>query len=240
MDATTRRLLILSGLLLATLAALISQGRLLPDLSSAKALDPARFTLDRGGIIRFNNGKVDVRSAFIYNLADGPAQLPRQIGRWEGVDFPLNLEAYTSVSPELMINRAYRNSRGENVSFTIIGSDTSRKLHRPEICYRAGGWTVTELPVHTISLDNGQIAINQFIARNDALSDNRLVFSWYLWRDDRRRIEDGAYVMHVTSSLTSQTQEEAVASMDSFIRQILPGATSSNKLALQLPWPFAN
>jgi EpsI family protein len=230
-----KRFLIANLLLLVTLAIILSFGPLVPGAPAEIESDGFVFTLDRGGLLRFYNGKVNVKTAYDFNLYAGPQQVPHYIGPWEGTDFPLNLEAYTSVEPELLINRAYRNSRGERVAFTVIGSNTSRKLHRPEICYRAADWLVEELPPATIMLDDGKVALKRFIARSDSLHERRLVLYWYLWHDERRRIEDGAYIMQVATSLIGQSDEAAMRALDGFIRQILHRTVDTNPLALRRP-----
>jgi hypothetical protein len=233
-DPVTRRFLIANLLLLPCLALILALGPLVPGTPAQADPERPTFTLDRGGIVRFNNGKVGVETAFDFNLDDGPSQVPLKIGRWEGVDFPLNLEAYESIWPELLINRAYRNSVGENVSLTVIGSNASRKLHRPEICYRAADWTLTELPTHTVALDSGAVGLGRLHARSQ-IGEERMILYWYLWRDDRRRIEDGAYVIQVAASLTNQSAEEAMTASERFVRQLLRQTVDRTGIALQFP-----
>jgi hypothetical protein len=235
-DRVSRRFLIASALLSATLAVLAAFGLFPPTLPAPRNANPFVYTLDRGGIVRFNNGKADVESAFIFDLNAGLALLPSRIGRWDGTDFPLNLEAYAELQPEALVNRVYRNSLGESVYFTVIGSNTSRKLHRPEICYRAADWTLAELPVHPIALDSGQVAVGRILARSGTLNEERIIFYWYLWRDGNRRIEDGAYVMQVAASLNNQSMDQAVMAAEHFTRQILRRTVGDGAPALRLPF----
>lgn len=217
---TLRRFAVMNVLFLISLLIVGWFGSLVP--SSAPAADGRTFTLDRGGLLRFNNGKIAVQSAYAFNLDEGPLQLPSQIDRWEGVDFPLNLEALGALNPELLINRVYRNASRETVFLTIIGANTSRKLHRPQVCYNAADWTLTELSPQFVSLDSGQVELGRIHARYSALNEERIIFYWYLWRDDRRRIEDGAYEMQVAAPTTAnQTLEQASVVAARFIRQIL-------------------
>ncbi|MBI3941773.1 MAG: exosortase-associated EpsI family protein [Chloroflexi bacterium] len=239
MDTITRRILITSALLLFTLAVTLSP-RLLGTENPAD-IEPGRyiFTLDRGGLLRFNNGKIDVESAIDFNINNGPLQVPRLIENWEGVDFPLNVEAFASLVPELLVNRAYRTSRNETVFLTIIGSDTSRKLHRPEVCYRAADWALTQMSPYNVMLDSGQVGLGRIFARSSTYNEQRVILYWYLWRDDRRRIEDGALVMQVATPVASnQSIDEALTVSERFIRQLLRRTVRSNGLELRLPFAW--
>src|SRR4051812_26698432 len=192
MATGTTRVLIASGLLLATLVALLPFGPIVPGAKAEASGDRNVFTLDRGGMLRFNNGKTDVETAYPFTLDAGAGQIPLQIGAWQGIDFPLNLEAYESIVPELLVNRFYRGPANEQATLTVIGADTSRKLHRPEICYAAADWLLTDLPIRIVPLEAGEIGVNQMLARSETFHEQRVNLYWYLWHDGRRRIEDGA------------------------------------------------
>jgi hypothetical protein len=234
MDTNTRRFLTANALLLTALGFVLAFGAAWP-ATKAEVRDGFVFTLDRGGVLRFNNGKVDVETAYNFTLDGDSRQIPNYIDTWAGIDFPLNVAAVESIRPELLINRLYRNQARQEVYLTVIGANTSRKLHRPEICYRAADWTLTQQPVHTVTLDSGQVGIGQMLARSNMLDEQRVILYWYLWRDSRRRIEDGAYVIQVASPIRGST-EQAVAVADSFVRQILRRTVGGNSLALRLPF----
>jgi len=224
MDRLSRRGLILNGLVLGALgAASLAAERGAP---TAPPIQPGErvFTLDRGGLLRWDNGKAAVASPFPFSLRGGAGQLPLAIGDWHGLDFPLNLEAYTSIDPELLINRAYDHPDGRQVSFTAIGSAESRKLHRPDICYQAAGWKITPLPAVPIELAEGAVSPGRFLVTSYEAREQRLIAYWYLWMDGRRRVEDGAFVMHLSSTLRGRSLPEAERSLATFLAVLLPRA----------------
>jgi len=224
MDRLSRRGLILNGLVLAALGAVGLAGRDATAAPPPLAPGERGFTFDRGGLLRWDNGKTSVASPFSFSLRGGAGQLPLAIGQWHGADFPLNLEAYTSIEPELMINRAYDHPDGRQVAFTAIGSNSTRKLHRPDICYQAAGWKISPMPATPIPLDEGAVVPGRFLVTHYEAREQRLIAYWYLWMDGRRRVDDGAFVMHVASTLRGRSLAEAERSLDSFVRLLLPRA----------------
>ena len=173
---------------------------------------------------RWNNGKTNVVSPFAFNLRSGPAQMPLVIGQWRGLDYPLNLEAYTSINPELMINRSYDHPDGRQVYFTAIGSNSTRKLHRPDICYQAASWKISPMPATPVEVADGAIAPGRFVVSSTEAREQRLIAYWYLWMDGRRRVEDGAFVMHIASTLRGRSLREAEDALESFLRILMPRA----------------
>jgi hypothetical protein len=194
-DRLPRRGLILGGLAAGALGALDLLGRAArPPAAPTLAAGERAYTFDRGGIVRWDNGKTNVATPFPFGLRSAERAMPLVIGEWRGADFPLNLEAYTSVLPEALINRSYDSPDGQQVAFTAIGSNSTRKLHRPDICYQAGA------------------------------RQQNLIAYWYLWMDHRRRIEDGAFVMHLSTSLRGRSLGEAEATIARFLRVLMPRA----------------
>jgi hypothetical protein len=223
-DRLSRRGLILNGLVLGTLGAVALAGAGGGGAPPPLAPGERGFTFDRGGLLRWDNGKTNVASPFAFSLRGGAGQLPLVIGDWRGADFPLNLEAYTSIQPEMMINRAYDHPDGRQVAFTAIGSSSTRKLHRPDICYQAASWKVSALPATPVRLEEGAVTPGRFLVTHYEAREQRLIAYWYLWMDQRRRVEDGAFVMHVASTLRGRSLAEAERSLDSFVRLVIPRA----------------
>jgi hypothetical protein len=224
-DRLPRRGLILGGLAAGALGALELLGRA-ERPTAAPALDAGEraYTFDRGGIVRWDNGKRNVATPFPFGLRSAERALPLVIGEWRGADFPLNLEAYTSVLPEALINRSYDSSDGQQIAFTAIGSNSTRKLHRPDICYQAADWKLSPLPAGEIALGEGSVAPGRFVATHAGARQQNLIAYWYLWMDHRRRIEDGAFVMHLSTSLRGRSLGEAEATIARFLRVLMPRA----------------
>lgn len=224
MDRLSRRGLILGGLAAATFGGVALADRTPATVGVALAPGERVFTFDRGGLLRFDNGKTNVASPFPFGVSRGPAQLPLEIADWRGADFPLNLEAYQSILPELLINRWYDDPDGRQALFTALGSSSTRKLHRPDICYSAASWRISPMPAVSLRLAEGAVAPGRFVAWNAEAREQRLIAYWYLWMDHRRRVEDGAFLMNVGSSLRGHTLADAEATIADFVRLLLPRA----------------
>lgn len=207
--------------LLLGIAVLLPTGQLWPADPPPPPANVALHTIDRGGLIRWNNGKADVQTSFKFNLDQGNTMVPVAIGTWNGIDFPMNLEAYTSVAPEVLVNRLYRGPEGD-IAFAVVGSNMSRKLHRPEICYAAANWDLGPLKTRTIALENGgEITINQFWTRAPE-GEARVVLYAFVWQDARRRIEDGAFITQIGATIPpGGSEEEAAQRAERFLRQVI-------------------
>src|SRR5437588_6783476 len=121
MASNVRGNLILYAPILLAIVAVLALGGLWPADPPAPPPGVVRHTIDRGGLIRWDNGKADVETTFQFTIDLGNNTVPVQISDWRGEDFPINLEAYTSVAPEVLVNRLYRGPGGD-VAFAVIGS----------------------------------------------------------------------------------------------------------------------
>lgn len=226
MAPNLRRGLTLCLPLLVGIVAVTLLGGLLPAEPVPLPPGVARHTLDRGGTVRWDNGKADVTTVYRFELANGNQQVPLTIGNWQGLDFgsgdvSLLTTDPGSILPEVIVNRLYHGPDGD-VAFAMVGSDTTRKLHRPEICYVAANWEVREQPNRTIKLaQGGEVTVNQFWTRAPS-GEERVVAYSFIWGDTRRRIEDGAFIMQIGSPIRSgEGPEVAGARVDRFFNQIV-------------------
>ena len=73
-------------------------------------------------------------------------RLPLQIGEWTGLDKPIDPEVLEKTDADAHLSRQYSRNHGlELVSLWVASGVQVRDLtpHRPEVCYRASGHTMT-------------------------------------------------------------------------------------------------
>jgi EpsI family protein len=101
-------------------------------------------------------------------------QIPKQFGEWEIDPTVIPL----SVSPDIQANinrfysqtlsRTYKNSRGERFMLSIAYGDDqsdSKQVHKPEICYPAQGFKVTEVWDAVLHTRFGPISVKRLEAQ---------------------------------------------------------------------------
>ncbi len=164
-----------------------------------------------------------------YNLWLGslPDALPTRIGDWTATDLPVNpqvTDAYQN--PELVLQRAYRNSAGDVVWLTFIGHRGPRSFrlfeHTPTICYPLQGWTMLEDRVDTVPLGGGALNVQRGLARNEDDGQEIVVLYWYLWDTPDRDPKDGILSVRLSAFVTD-TEEDAVTLLKhDFIPALFP------------------
>lgn len=103
------------------------------------------------------------------------AQVPVAFGDWEVDDSIVPIAPSPEVQKSLdalysaTLARTYRNRSGQRVMLSIAyGSDQSSEatsVHRPEFCYSAQGFRVTEAGESTVVLDEYSLPVQRLIAR---------------------------------------------------------------------------
>jgi EpsI family protein len=74
--------------------------------------------------------------------------LPMNLGQWQGKDIALDPEVFRKSGAEAVVDRRYRNRRGQTVflHLAVYGKPQfpTGLAHSPEICYPADGWRMGE------------------------------------------------------------------------------------------------
>ena len=170
--------------------------------------------------------------------------LPEKIGRWNfvsssGLVVPPEDQLSRALYSQLL-TRVYSGDDGSTMMLLVAqsGSQTGiLQIHRPEICYNAGGYALSQIEPHPVRLPWGTIPTMTMAATNDTRTE-RLAYWTRIgnhmptsWRQQRlavamdnleRRIPDA--VMVRVSTINSD-KNAALASIDEFIGAMLGSLT---------------
>jgi EpsI family protein len=125
------------------------------------------------------------------------AELPRQLGGWQGDDEPLSSGVLVALGADAVVNRDYRNQLGETIGVNVaVFTDYSLSPpHPPFVCYPANGWELqstrmvafdragsgqVEVPVYAFRKQGEQVMVAFWMQMGDELAFDR---------DDLRRIQ---------------------------------------------------
>jgi EpsI family protein len=170
--------------------------------------------------------------------------LPEKIGRWNfisssGLVVPPEDQLSRALYSQLL-TRVYSADDGSTIMLLVAqsGSQTGiLQIHRPEICYNAGGYTLSQIEPHQVRLPWGTIPTMTMAATSDTRVE-RLAYWTRIgnhmptnWRQQRlavamdnlnRRVPDAVMVR---VSTISSDKSAALASIDEFIRAMLGSVT---------------
>jgi hypothetical protein len=158
-----------------------------------------------------------------YDFQLGPnlAQLPLEMGEWQGVDVPqTNLEVFILLEPEYYIFRRYRRPDGRSLWLSLIGSRKSKSFHPPQICYVSDGWQ-TDVSSDPVPLGDGELYALKVIANKNRITHAVLYF--FLWSDHSRDPTAGTVLFKVAAPVQGSL-EETVAMEKTFIQQFFTEA----------------
>lgn len=108
---------------------------------------------------------------------DLESMIPKQFGDWRGVDAPVPLITPPDIVASLKLlysqtlARTYINSHGERIMLSVAyGGDQSDGLqaHRPEVCYYAQGFRVSDPAPASVSFSSTHIPVEQLVATQGA------------------------------------------------------------------------
>lgn len=108
---------------------------------------------------------------------DLESMIPKQFGDWRGVDAPVPLVTPPDITATLQrlysqtLARTYVNSRGERIMLSVAyGGDQSDGLqaHRPEVCYYAQGFKVSEPTAAHVLFSGTSIPVERLVASHGA------------------------------------------------------------------------
>ncbi len=215
------------------LAALLLIGTLiiyLPDLvpafgkQSPLALDDAQtYVADLDFWQRTERERTVVANAR-FDLDVDLTSVPLTVGDWQGEEVPeTNQEVMILLDPEQYVQRLYYNSEGQYLWLTMIGGRSSQPFHAPDICYDADGWQYN-LGSQAVTLEQGGeiyglwLEAAKVFPGEEELTE-QIAYYFYLFPDDRRRLEDGIVLFKVTTGRYGTT-EETLALQAEFVRHL--------------------
>jgi len=173
--------------------------------------------------------------------------IPDKIGRWNyvsssGLVVPPEDQMIRALYSQL-VTRVYSDGSGPPIMLLVAQSATQTgilQIHRPEICYTAGGYQLSAIEPHVVGLPWGTLPTLSMSATSDSRTEqlvywtrigDRLPKSWREQRmvvamDNLRRIIPDAIMVRV--STFGNDKARALASMDEFIVSLL------NSVSLQV------
>ena len=166
--------------------------------------------------------------------------VPKQIGRWRfatnsGLVVPPEDQLSRALYSQLL-TRAY--SDGENPPMMLLVAQSSSQtgilqIHRPEICYTAGGYKLSALEPHPIGLPFGTLRTMSLSATSDARTEHIVYWTRIgdhvptSWREQRlavamdnlQRVIPDAVMVRV--STVGNDRVAALATIDRFIQALI-------------------
>lgn len=168
-----------------------------------------------------------VTSRFDFNLSADLAQIPLQLGEWQGEDVPqTNVEVFILLEPEQYVQRLYRLPDGRFIWLSLIGSRKSKSFHAPQICYDTDGWK-TEASSAAISLQHGEVYALRLLAQKPVAGGmvDHVVTYFYLWPTYQRNPQDGTVLVKLTSPIYGAVDETGELH-EQFFGELFTGAES--------------
>lgn len=169
--------------------------------------------------------EVAVTSPFDFNLKANLADIPLQLGAWQGEDVPQsNIEVFILLEPEQYVQRLYRRPDGRFVWLSLIGSRKSKSFHSPQICYDTDGWQ-TQASSEAIGLKQGELYALKLVAERPTEGGpyQHIITYFYLWPSYQRDPQDGMVLVKLTAPLYGSV-EETVALEKELFRELFTGA----------------
>jgi EpsI family protein len=166
--------------------------------------------------------------------------IPTRIGRWEfvtssGLVIPPQDQLQLALYSQLL-TRVYSDGRNAIMLLIAYSADETGflQVHRPEFCYTAAGYSLTDFAHHRIPLQGTRtFTANSLTAERDATTEklvywarigDRIPLSWaeqkLTFAEDnlRRQIPDAALIRVSTTGLDDA---EAFALIDAFVREMI-------------------
>lgn len=180
------------------------------------------------------------------------ASIPKKIGKWSfvtasGLVLPPEDELSDRLYDEVL-TRVYEAPGAPSIMFLIAYShvqDGLLQLHRPEICYPVGGFSLTETKTSSLALGSGiSLPVKTFSARASTRTEHVLYWtrvgedipsSWGRQRwsvvqaNLKGQIPDGILVR---VSVLGSDAGEAIAYVESFVRALIPALDPKTRMLM--------
>lgn len=107
--------------------------------------------------------------------------VPEQIGEWTKQTDPFLQVSITAGEDNLadqlydkVLMRSYRSTNGEMVMLALAYAKEQTqdiKIHRPEVCYDAQGFTILQHTIHNMPFDDSSVPVHRLLAKNNARTE---------------------------------------------------------------------
>jgi EpsI family protein len=169
------------------------------------------------------------------------SEFPKTIGDWKGHPFMLeqDVEQALGLDDYLLSNYSAANDKQVNLYVAYYNSQRNGySPHSPVVCLPGGGWLINdlertsyqlrgvELPFNRVIMEQGgnkQLVYYWFDERGRQVA-NEYLAKWYLLTDAIiKNRTDGALIRLITEIRPSESESDADARLQSFMRDLVPG-----------------
>lgn len=177
--------------------------------------------------------------------------IPKNIGRWSFVtNSGLVIPPEDQLSQMLysdLLTRVYSDGQSPPIMLLIAQSSQQTgvlQVHRPEVCYPAGGYTLSPVLDHSVPLGSSSLLTNELTATSDGLIEHIIYWTRIgdqmpqTWAQQRiavardniaGRIPDAVLVR---VSTVNPDKAASVAHMDEFVRTMLTSLAPAGRKVL--------
>lgn len=189
------------------------------------------------------------------------AVVPKSFGDWRVIsDASTQVDVAQGVETDLeqpydqTVMRTYANSRGEQIMLALAWGERQRqdvKVHRPEVCYPAQGFSIRRLqdgapiatagrsdPVPTTQLltearGGGYEAVRYWIRIGDQYGGDGMKARWYILNEGiAGRVPDGVLVRASQRLGTAEQQGASQAVMERFLAELVAAVPAGPRALL--------
>lgn len=117
-------------------------------------------------------------------LKDGFSSFPMKIGRWVGVEAPVDQAIVDASGAEEAFNAVYRDEKGQTISLyigyrSLPFGESENFFHSPNICLPSSGWKTVAIEKHSIQdvVQFGELPVQKMII--EQMNARELVYYWF-------------------------------------------------------------
>jgi EpsI family protein len=164
--------------------------------------------------------------------------VPNRIGEWtflaaSGLVLPPEDQLEKQLYSQLL-TRTYTNARGQQMMLLIAyngSQDGVVQVHRPEVCYPAGGFTLTRIDEHQIPIASGITLPSRFIVAETGMRREQIIYWTRLgnafprqWSEQRLAVFEQNLAGNIPDGLlariSSVSADVGPAELDAFARDL--------------------
>lgn len=177
--------------------------------------------------------------------------IPKTIGGWSfqtasGLVVPPEDQLSQAIYSQLL-TRVYADGERPAVMFLVAQSASQTgvlQIHRPEACYTAGGYRLSQFERQDIALNEGAFTANSLTAANDRVTEHIIYWTrvghhmplswaeqrWSVAKDNLQEIIPDALLARI--SIIHEDRDEAMKIMGQFIRALLDSLPADSRRVL--------
>jgi exosortase D (VPLPA-CTERM-specific) len=171
-------------------------------------------------------------------------EFPPVVGKWNGHASLLNSDVERALGLDDYLLSDYKTANGEQVNLYVAYYNSQRNgyaPHSPVVCLPGGGWLIThfdrssynpggvELPFNRVIMEHGnnkELVYYWFDERGRQIA-NEYLAKWYLLTDAIiKNRTDGALIRLITQFRPNETEGDADARLQSFMRDVVPNLSA--------------